>query len=95
MGDIADAMLSGVLCQICGEYLGGEGDGFPVTCGGCKDELEAMHDEEIRATAQEIMAAEDEEMHQEEAQEYEAELDARYHSLRAEEERGEDGSPEG
>lgn len=40
MGDIADGMLSGVLCQVCGEYLGGEGDGFPVTCGGCRDQDE-------------------------------------------------------
>lgn len=33
-GEIADLMLEGCLCQICGEYLG-EGDGFPVTCAGC------------------------------------------------------------
>lgn len=36
MGEIADAMIEGVLCQVCGEYLG-EGDGFPVTCPGCED----------------------------------------------------------
>lgn len=34
MGEIADAMLDGSLCQGCGEYLGG-GDGFPVLCAGC------------------------------------------------------------
>jgi len=34
MGEIADMMIEGVLCQICGEYQG-EGGGFPVTCGGC------------------------------------------------------------
>jgi hypothetical protein len=34
MGEIAEMMLDGTLCQVCGEYLG-EGDGFPVTCAGC------------------------------------------------------------
>jgi len=34
MGDIADAILEGVFCQVCGEYLG-EGDGFPSSCAGC------------------------------------------------------------
>ncbi len=34
MGDIVDAILEGVFCQNCGEYLG-EGDGFPVTCPKC------------------------------------------------------------
>ncbi len=44
MGDIADMMLEGVLCQICGEYLG-DGDGYPVTCSGCqKTEKERMQE---------------------------------------------------
>jgi hypothetical protein len=34
MGEIADMMLDGMLCQSCGEYLG-DGDGYPVTCAGC------------------------------------------------------------
>jgi hypothetical protein len=34
MGEIADAILEGDLCEICGVYLG-EGDGFPRTCTGC------------------------------------------------------------
>ncbi len=34
MGEYADMMLDGTLCQSCGEYLG-DGDGFPVTCSGC------------------------------------------------------------
>ena len=34
MGDIADMMLEGVLCQGCGVYLG-DGDGFPIFCSGC------------------------------------------------------------
>ncbi len=34
MGEIADMMLEGVLCEGCGEYLG-EGDGCPAYCFGC------------------------------------------------------------
>jgi hypothetical protein len=34
MGDIADAILDGDLCQVCGEYME-DGDGFPRTCAGC------------------------------------------------------------
>ena len=37
MGDIADMMLDGCLCQGCGVYLG-EGDGFPEFCLGCQHE---------------------------------------------------------
>jgi hypothetical protein len=35
MGDIADAMLDGDLCQCCGEYMEG-GAGYPRTCPGCE-----------------------------------------------------------
>ncbi len=31
-GEIADMMLDGTLCEGCGEYLGGAGDGFPRYC---------------------------------------------------------------
>lgn len=34
MGEIADLMLEGCLCQVCGEDMG-EGDGFPQTCAAC------------------------------------------------------------
>lgn len=34
MGDIADMMLEGVLCPICGEVTG-DGQGFPVPCDSC------------------------------------------------------------
>lgn len=37
MGEIADMMLEGAMCQWCGEYLG-DGDGFPVVCAGCQRE---------------------------------------------------------
>ena len=35
MGEIADMMLDGTLCEWCGAYLG-EGDGFTRRCDGCK-----------------------------------------------------------
>ena len=35
MGDIADMMLEGDLCQECGEYMP-HSMGFPRTCKGCK-----------------------------------------------------------
>lgn len=37
MGDIADAMLDGDLCQCCGEYMEG-GVGYPQTCRACARE---------------------------------------------------------
>lgn len=36
MGEIAEMMLDGTLCEGCGEYLDGDGDGVPRYCGGCK-----------------------------------------------------------
>lgn len=32
MGEIAEAMLDGTLCQFCGEYIGSD-NGFPTSCG--------------------------------------------------------------
>jgi hypothetical protein len=37
MGEIAEAMLDGTMCQCCGEYLGTDA-GYPITCAGCKAE---------------------------------------------------------
>lgn len=37
MGDIADMMIGGAMCQSCGEYLG-EGDGYPTFCASCARE---------------------------------------------------------
>ncbi len=34
MGDIADMILDGQMCQTCGEILG-QGDGYPVFCRAC------------------------------------------------------------
>ncbi len=35
MGEIAEMMLDGTLCQVCGVFLG-EDCGFPVTCRDCQ-----------------------------------------------------------
>ncbi len=35
MGDVADMMLEGILCQECGVYVG-EGVGYPVSCHYCQ-----------------------------------------------------------
>ena len=35
MGDIADAILEGELCQYCGEHTG-ISPGYPVSCSGCE-----------------------------------------------------------
>ena len=35
MGEIAEAMLDGTLCQVCGGFVGDK-RGNPVTCAGCK-----------------------------------------------------------
>ncbi len=37
MGEIADLMINGDICQICSMELG-EGDGYPRSCAGCADE---------------------------------------------------------
>lgn len=39
MGEIADMILDGQMCQGCGEYLG-EGCGFPEYCTGCQEEAD-------------------------------------------------------
>jgi rRNA maturation endonuclease Nob1 len=35
MGDIAEMMVEGALCQVCGEFIGDE-VGYPRTCSGCQ-----------------------------------------------------------
>ena len=43
MGEIADMMLDGTMCQMCGCYMndGEDGDGFPVTCDSCLKDIPA------------------------------------------------------
>lgn len=47
MGDIADAILEGEMCQVCGVYMedyieDGIGPGFPQTCIGCQESGEGI-----------------------------------------------------
>ncbi len=37
MGEIADMMMEGQMCQGCGEIMG-DGDGYPVFCDSCQEE---------------------------------------------------------
>lgn len=34
MGEIADMMIDGILCEECGEYIG-DAVGYPRLCSGC------------------------------------------------------------
>lgn len=38
MGEWADSILDGEVCEKCGQYMEGPLVGFPVTCSGCKGE---------------------------------------------------------
>ncbi len=35
MGEIAEMMMEGTLCESCGGYMGSEGEGFPRLCNDC------------------------------------------------------------
>jgi len=37
MGDIADMMLDGTLCERCGEYIGTD-NGYATLCPSCEEE---------------------------------------------------------
>lgn len=38
MGEIADMMINGLMCQYCGEFMEDhEEPGYPRSCGGCED----------------------------------------------------------
>ena len=36
MGEYAEMMLDGTCCSMCGDYLGGDGDGWAVVCASCE-----------------------------------------------------------
>ncbi len=38
MGEVAEMVLDGTLCQVCGIFLNADGDGFPRTCLSCAAE---------------------------------------------------------
>lgn len=42
MGEIADMMLNGNLCQLCGCYINELPGGFPRTCEDCIEETEEL-----------------------------------------------------
>lgn len=44
MGEIADMMLDGTLCEGCGELLDGEEPGHPRKCAFCVSEEKAGND---------------------------------------------------
>lgn len=42
MGEIADMMLNGDMCQWCGEFInGGDGPGYPGLCPACAEDARA------------------------------------------------------
>jgi hypothetical protein len=43
MGSMADDIIDGVFCDICGEYIG-EPVGYPRTCSGCQVENDEERD---------------------------------------------------
>lgn len=47
MGEIAEAMFDGMLCSVCGEYMGDEPNGFPSMCPGCEFQDEEEGEDEF------------------------------------------------
>lgn len=48
MGEVADAMLNGEDCEMCGIFLGGESPGYPRYCSiQCADDRGASHDQVV------------------------------------------------
>lgn len=45
MGDAADSIMNGDVCQFCGEYIG-HGQGFPRSCGCEDDGLDWLDDDD-------------------------------------------------
>lgn len=47
MGEIADMMINGDMCEVCGVILG-DGDGYPRRCQDCRRDMPS--DEEVTTT---------------------------------------------
>jgi len=45
MGEIADSILNGLLCELCGAYVDGEEPGYPRKCEMCREEEEESDDD--------------------------------------------------
>jgi hypothetical protein len=54
MGEIAEAMLDGDLCEGCGVYMGDPGQGFPRRCPDCAKEQRADNRKATLAHHQQI-----------------------------------------
>jgi hypothetical protein len=50
MGDIADAILEGDLCQNCGEWIDEHSDGIPSFCKCCQPKVKAQSVKKIKCT---------------------------------------------
>lgn len=57
MGDIADMMLDGTLCEGCGEFLNEDPPGFPSYCEGCAPAAHAEEKKDKRASNREKSSA--------------------------------------
>lgn len=40
MGDAAEMILDGFMCQVCGEMIDGDEPGYPRCCAACESENE-------------------------------------------------------
>ena len=48
MGEIADSMISGEVCEMCGMFLDGDAPGFPRYCSAaCADDRGADHSQVV------------------------------------------------
>ena len=47
MGDYADMILEGIMCEQCGTFLG-EGDDYPTLCKSCADENNHKDRKEVK-----------------------------------------------
>lgn len=48
MGDIADMVIEGILCESCGVYIEGDAPGYPRSCSDCILESMNLIEEEER-----------------------------------------------
>ncbi len=46
MGEIAEMMLDGTLCESCGDFLNETPPGYPCYCDGCDSERGLQEDDE-------------------------------------------------
>lgn len=56
MGEIADMIIDGILCEQCGQYIDEECGGYPRTCEDCKAEerREALRRKGVQSTSKRL-----------------------------------------